>query len=173
VIIFETERLLVRQFTLADKENFFRMNSHPRVMEYIRPVKNQEETDHFLQLNIEQYSHEPLYGRWAVIEKVSGLSIGSFAIIPVEDSGKMQLGYALMPEFWRKGYATELTMAGLKYIFTKTSLEVIYAITEQPNTASQNVLYKAGFKPNNSRMEEGKLLLEFVIRKGEFNVVNG
>jgi RimJ/RimL family protein N-acetyltransferase len=80
----------------------------------------------------------------------------------------MQLGYALMPEYWGKGYATELTFAGLNYIFTKTSLEIIYAVTEEANAASQNVLYKAGFKPSGSRMEQDKLLLEFAIRKEEY-----
>lgn len=171
--IFETERLLVRQFTTEDQENFYLMNSHPQVMEYIRPVKNQDETDHFLQLNIDQYSEQPLYGRWAVIEKASGKSIGSFAIIPIDGTGKMQVGYALMPEYWGKGYATELTFAGLRYFFTYTTVELIYAETEQPNFASQNVLLKAGFKPSGSRMEEGKQLLEFVVRREEFFAITG
>jgi RimJ/RimL family protein N-acetyltransferase len=147
------------------------MNSHPQVMEYIRPVKNQEETDHFLQLNIDQYNEQPLYGRWAVIEKATGKPIGSFAIIPIEGTGKMQIGYALMPDYWGKGYATELTFAGLRYFFTHTMVDLIYAETELSNTASQNVLIKSGFKPSGSRTEEGKQLLEFVVYKKDFSAI--
>lgn len=169
MIIFETTRLLVRQFTVDDKENFYRINSHPLVMEYIRPVKNQEETDHFLKINIEQYGKHPQYGRWAAIEKASGITVGSFALIPIEGSEKMQVGYALMPEYWGKGYATELTLAGLQYIFTETDIQLIYAVTEEPNTGSQNVLFKVGFTPSGSRMEEGKKLLEFVLSKETYN----
>lgn len=169
--IFETERLLVRQFTNDDQENFYRMNSHPQVMDYIRPVKNQEETDHFLQLNIDQYNEQPLYGRWAVIEKATGESIGSFAIIPIEGTKKMQVGYALMPDYWGKGYATELTFAGLRYFFTHTMVDLIYAETELSNTGSQNVLIKSGFKRSGSRTEDGKQLLEFVVYKKDFSAI--
>ena len=35
----------------------------------------------------------------------------------------MQLGYALLKENWGKGFATELTKGGLKYVFTKTDLD--------------------------------------------------
>jgi len=146
LIIFETERLLVRQFTMNDADAFFRMNSSPDVMQYIRPVKNQQETDHFLQSNILLYQEQPLYGRWLAEEKSTGQFIGSFALIPIDGTSKMQIGYSLMPEFWGKGYATELTIEGLKYTFTKTAIEIIYGVTEEPNTGSQNVLLKAGFK---------------------------
>ena len=40
VAIFETERIRVRQFTLQDEEDFFKFNSDPQVMKYIRPPLN-------------------------------------------------------------------------------------------------------------------------------------
>ena len=168
MIIFETERLLVRQFTTDDQENFYRINSHPKVMEYIRPVKNQEETDHFLKLNIEQYNTEPKYGRWAAIEKSTGIAVGSFAIIPIEGTAKMQVGYALMPEYWGKGYATELARSGVHYFFGNTVIDVVYAVAEQPNTASENVLFKVGFTISGYRMEEGKKLIEYSLGREKF-----
>ncbi|MFM9910090.1 MAG: GNAT family N-acetyltransferase; N-acetyltransferase [Chitinophagaceae bacterium] len=170
MIIFETERVSVRQFTIEDKMDFYRINSHPRVMEYIRPVKNQEETDHFLLINITQYKEQPQYGRWMAVEKQSLNCIGSFAIIPIEGTQKLQLGYALMPEWWGKGFATELTKGALDYIFNNTTLEFIYAVVEEPNEASKKVLSKVGFNPSGGRMEEGKKILEFVFSKLDYQL---
>ena len=168
MIIFETERLVVRQFTMNDANEFFRMNSDPEVMQYIRPVKNQQETDHFLQANIQLYQQQPLYGRWYAAEKSTGQFVGSFALIAIEGTDKMQIGYSLMPEFWGKGYATELTIEGLKYVFTKTSINIIYGVTEEPNTGSQNVLMKAGFKEDEVFMEGQKRLLRYMLEKEQW-----
>ena len=96
-------------------------------------------------------------GRWAVNEKDTGRFVGSFAIIPIPgDEEKIQLGYSLLPEFWGKGFATELTVGGLNHFFTQSALPVIYGVTEALNIASQKVLLKAGFQPAGAKMEEEK-----------------
>ena len=164
-VIFETQRLVVRVYSEDDKDNFFLLNGNPDVMRFIRPVKSREEADAFL-LQVIDYSRQTgIYGRWAVVDKISEEFIGSFALIPVENSEKMQLGYALLPQHWRKGYATELTREGLRYVFTKTSLDVIYAYTELPNILSQQVLLKCGFIQTGKKEDGEKTLLEFMLEK--------
>ena len=168
MLIFETKRLLVRRYTEYDKDHFFSLNGNEEVMRYIRPVKTREECDEFL-LQVIAYSEtEKLFGRWAVEDKLSKEFVGSFAIIPVEGKDQMQLGYSLLPEHWGKGYATELTIAGLHYVFTKTQINPIYAYTEEPNTSSQKVLLKAGFRPNGSYMEVDKEVMGFVLEREEY-----
>ena len=130
-------------------------------MRYIRPAKTREESDAFLQQVITYSKENPLYGRWAVYEKQNHDFIGSFALIPVEKTGNMQLGYSLLKASWGKGYATELTLAGLHYVFIKTALTEVFGITEKENTASQKVLLKAGFEYYDSFVEDGKELLQF------------
>jgi RimJ/RimL family protein N-acetyltransferase len=103
-----------------------------------------------------------------VIEKATDAFVGSFAVIPVEGSEHMQLGYALLQPAWGKGYATELTIAGLEYVFTKTSLDTIYAYTEKANLASQKVLLKAQFRQEGSKITEGKELVQFVLAKTQY-----
>ena len=41
-IIFSTERLIVRQYTELDRDNFFSLSGNENVMQYIRPVSNRE-----------------------------------------------------------------------------------------------------------------------------------
>lgn len=144
--IFETDRLVVRKYEFDhDAENFFLLNGDEEVVRYIRPAKNREECNAFLKEVIAAAEANPLMGRWAVDDKITGEFIGSFAFIPVKDSDDSQLGYALLKKNWGKGYATELMWEGIKYVFEKTSLNEVYGITEAANIASQKVLLKVGF----------------------------
>jgi ribosomal-protein-alanine N-acetyltransferase len=166
MIIFETERLTVRQYIFdVDAENFFLLNGNEVVMRYIRPVKARKECNAFLKEIILSAEENPGMGRWAAIEKKSDLFVGSFAIIPVEGTDDIQLGFALLPAHWKKGFASELTRAGLDHYFSTTTADHIYAIAEEPNIASQNVLLKNGFVPDVTIQEGEKQLLRFIFRK--------
>jgi ribosomal-protein-alanine N-acetyltransferase len=165
-IIFETERLIVRQYEFeTDTENFYLLNGDDDVMRYIRATKSKEECDVFLKKAIESYKINPLMGRWAADEKASGKFVGSFAIIPIEGSEDIQLGYAFLKENWGKGFASELTKAGLDYYFKNTNADHIYAIAEEGNIASHKVLLKNSFVPNGTKKEDDKELLKFIYRK--------
>ena len=166
MVIFETKRLIVRQYSEEDKDNIFRVAGNESVMQYIRAVSTREESERSLLEYIAGYEKNPHGGRWAVIEKENGLFAGSFAIIPIPSQPeKIQLGYALIPEHWGKGYATELTKAGLDYFMKNHELTEIYGVTEIPNTVSQRVLLKSGFQPAGSLMEGEKELLIFVVKR--------
>lgn len=173
MIIFETERLIVRQYTVDDTDAFFQIHGDGEVMRYIRSAKTKEECDQFLKEILAGYEQKPGMGRWAVEEKSCGFNVGTFCIIPIANQpGKIQLGYALIKEHWGKGYATELTKTGLKFAFDNLELEVMYGVTEMENIASQRVLLKAGFNDSGMYVENDKDLLEFSIQKKDW-AVNG
>lgn len=165
-IIFETDRLLVRQYVFKkDANNFFLLNSDEEVMRYIRSTKSKEDCDAFLKQIIESYKTNPLIGRWAAEEKAKEKFVGSFAIIPIEGTEDIQLGYAFLKDNWGKGFASELTKAGLDYYFKNTKANHIYAIAEPANTASHNVLFKNGFVNHGVKREGDKELMQFIYKK--------
>ena len=165
-VIFETERLLVRQYAFeTDADNFFLLNSDEEVMRYIRATKSKEDCDAFLKQIIESYKINPLIGRWAAEEKAKEKFVGSFAIIPIEGTEDIQLGYAFLKDNWGKGFASELTKAGLDYYFKNTKADHIYAIAEQANIASHKVLFKNGFVNHGVKKEGDKELMQFVYKK--------
>ena len=165
-VIFETDRLIVRQYVFeTDAENFHLLNGDDEVMRFIRATKSKEECDAFLKQIIESYKVNPLLGRWAAEEKAARKFIGSFAIIPIEGTTDIQLGYALLKENWGKGYASELTKAGLVYYFKNSNANHIYAIADQANTASHNVLLKNSFIRDGIRKEKERELLKFIYNK--------
>ena len=171
-ILFETERLMVRHYTNDDGNNFFLLNGDEEIMQFIRPVKSREESDLFLLEILQKQKENPGVGRWAVTKKNTGELVGSFAFIPIEGTDKMQLGYALLKQSWGIGYATELTMAGFQYVFTKTGLTEIFAVTEVPNLASQKVLLKAGFTLHSSYKDGTKELFQYIFLKQDFQPQN-
>lgn len=171
MIVFETERLIVRHYTADDKNNFFLINGDEEIMRYIRNPKTKEECDQFLDEILAGYNSDRGFGRWAAEDKLTGKFAGSFVIIPIpEQPEKIQLGYALLKDHWGKGYATELTKAGLHFAFDQLDLDVIYGVTEIPNISSQKVLLKSGFKEANAFVENEKALLLFSINKTEWSV---
>lgn len=165
-MIFETDRLIVRTLTPEDADVYFQLHGDPEIMKYIRPAKSRQECEQLLREHIEWNQSLFPFGRWLAEDKLTHEVIGSFVIIPINDSPHMQLGYSLLKKNWGKGYASELTAAGLIYAFTKTPLEVIYAIAEDANVASQKVLTKAGFRTDYLFQEAGKPLTRFIFKRG-------
>jgi [ribosomal protein S5]-alanine N-acetyltransferase len=156
MILFETERLIVRRFTVDDGESFFLMNSNAQSMQFIRPVKSREECDSFLTENINFYRDNSVLGRFAVFEKLSGSFLGTFSFLYLSGESDFHLGYALLPEAWGRGFATELVRSGLLYFFRHSNKQSVFAITDKENSASQAVLYKAGFQRKGEHTEAGK-----------------
>jgi ribosomal-protein-alanine N-acetyltransferase len=172
MIIFETARLVVRRYERSDQDRFFLVNGDDEVMKYIRPAKSRKESDKFFDETLFGYYQRPALGRWAVDEKSTGAFIGSFAILPIPSHEELtQLGYALLKDHWGKGFATELTVAGVDHAFTTMGLSQIYGLTEKENLISQKVLLKAGFKRATERPDKGRVVCWFLCRKEDW--VNG
>ena len=83
MLIFETERLIIRTFTHADADNFLKINGDETVVRYIRKALTKEASDKFLNDNIVFYQQNPTLGRCAVDEKANSKFVESFALIPL------------------------------------------------------------------------------------------
>jgi ribosomal-protein-alanine N-acetyltransferase len=164
--IFESERLLVRQFKYTDLDDLYRLNSDEEAMQYIRLPQNKEETSKFLEENMTYYGSYAQFGRWAILEKSSGDFIGSFMLRPSQIVPPcIEMGYAFLKEYWNRGFATESVKNGLIYGFWKLKLSSVIAITHPENWASKNVLLKTRFSPLEDREENGRLINLFQINK--------
>ena len=58
--------------------------------------------------------------------------------------GETEVLWALHPDVWGKGYATETARAALAYGFDTLALKLIFAITRPDNLASQAVMRRLG-----------------------------
>jgi len=147
-----TERLRLRRFSLADTALLQRLNSDPAVMRYLGGVEAAEDTRAMLEGRILAYYDEhPGLGVWATLERRSGECIGFHLLNHIRGETLIQVGYRLFPPFWGSGYATEMTVALLRYGYTDLGLESICAITHPENFGSQRVLLKSGLERRGER----------------------
>ena len=93
---------------------------------------------------------------------VSGI-IGAEVI--ASGDADFHIGYALVPEAWGKGYATELVQYGTQFFFQHMNKPAIFAITESVNRVSQLVLIKSGYLQKGQVEESGKTLDLFFISR--------
>jgi RimJ/RimL family protein N-acetyltransferase len=147
-----TERLALRRFTPADLDLLVRMNSDEEVMRHVGGVKDRAKTEEMLNIRIlAYYEQHPGLGVWATLERASGTCIGMHLLNHIQGESHIQVGYVLFQPYWGRGYATEMSIALLRYGFEDLRLPQITGITDLPNLASQHVLLKAGLHRHGER----------------------
>lgn len=151
-IFVETDRIILRELTLADAASMFKMDSDPEVHKYLgnKPFTNIRESEDNIRFIRDQYVANGI-GRWAVIDKESNEFVGwgglKFITTPTNDHIHFyEVGYRFLKEHWGKGYATESAKASLKYAFEEMNLETVYAMAHGENAGSRHALQKSGLK---------------------------
>ncbi len=145
--IIETERLVLKEITLDDKEAMFRLHSNDEVQKYTGDplVASLEEMEKAIETRIIDYEKYG-YGRWATFLKNGMHFIGWAGLAYLPEFDEIDLGYRFTPEHWGKGFATEASLAILNYGFNKLELKRIIAIAMKDNKASINVMEKCGME---------------------------
>lgn len=147
-IYFETERLIVRQYTLNDVEKLFRVMSDSRVHTYTKDKGNpwdMQRTDAYIRFMINKDFRTLDCFHGAVIEKTSHCLIGLCGLNPYKEQ-EPEIEWKLGVPYWGKGYATELGKQIIKEAFAHTDIIGIYGIAQPENSASRTVLEKIGMK---------------------------
>jgi len=154
LIILQTERLYLRQFTEADAPIIYHLNTQPGVLQYVpEPLLTSEDHAREVIINIILPQYKNNLGRWAVHLKENDAFIGWCGLKQVGDA--IDLGYRFLPSAWGKGYATEAATATLMYGHQQLKLEKIIAHAHVNNIASQKVLENTGMQFVGEGMDEG------------------
>lgn len=148
----ESERLLVRRFTLDDLDDLAALLGDAAVTEHLGGVKDRAAAESTLRTRgLDYYDVHPGLGMWATIARASGRFVGFHVLNHIHGEPDIQVGYALRREAWGQGYATEMAVRLMRYGFDDLRLPVICAITNRANVASQQVLRKAGLERRGER----------------------
>jgi ribosomal-protein-alanine N-acetyltransferase len=146
--ILESERLIYRSFLETDAQKLFEIRSNDEVMNYMDTAKHKsvEDAKNLIE-NIHTSFSEKNGINWAVVEKSSGQLIGYFGFWRMmKDHCRAEIGYALSPEFWGRGYMMETMNRLIDFGFNELKLHSIEANVNPKNTSSIKLLDKSGFK---------------------------
>ena len=144
----ESERLIFKNFTIADATDGLSIRSDERVMKYMDTETPKTVNEFEKRIELYHTSFEEKKGiTWAIVEKVSNKIIGDFGFWKIDvKHHRGEIGYVLHPEYWGKGYMKETMRALLEVGFNQLNLHSIEANVNPKNESSKKLLLNMGFK---------------------------
>ena len=151
--VLQTERLTLRAHTVADIDPGLAMWGDPIVTRHIGGIKSVTRADSWQRL-LRYAGMWPLtgYGYWAIEEFATGRYVGDVGFgefkrtIEPTIAGRPEIGWALSPEFHRRGFATECVRAALAWSDAHMPESLTVCIINVANTASIRVAEKTGYR---------------------------
>jgi ribosomal-protein-alanine N-acetyltransferase len=141
-----TERLILRQITTNDENEFHRLKSDERILEFLNTKpKTLDEARQFLNRINEGIANNE-WILWGITLKDENKLIGSICLWNIAyEQSKAEIGYELMPEHQGKGIMSEAIKAVMEYGFENIKLDLIEALPYSNNTKSIKLLERNGF----------------------------
>jgi RimJ/RimL family protein N-acetyltransferase len=146
--ILETERLHLRRLSTDDAEFILRLLNEPSFIQNIgdRGVRTVDDARGYI-VKGPITSYEKFgFGLWMVETRSPIAPVGICGLLKRDVLEDVDIGYALLPEFWSQGYALEAASAVVLYAREKLGLKRVVAVTNSDNQSSIRLLEKMGFK---------------------------
>ncbi len=145
----ETERLILRRFTMNDVPDMF--NNWARddeVTKYLMWTshKNILVSKAYIEFLINGYAQPNMYD-WGIELKEIGQVIGSIGVIRFDDKVEyVHIGYCIGKQWWNKGITSEAFSAVIKYLLEEVKVNRIESRHDPRNTGSGKVMKKCGLQ---------------------------
>jgi ribosomal-protein-alanine N-acetyltransferase len=119
-----------------------------------------EDAYNYLLTRMEKYPYYRGWSRYIVIQAAGRRTLagGCGLLGPVELTDDPEIGYGLLPEYQRQGYATEAVAALVDWIFQHPHVKSVNAQTFPEHAASLGVLARLGFREAGPGPEAGAVL---------------
>lgn len=145
-MILETERLILREFTIQDAEFIIELLNSPGWLKFIgdRNVRTKEEAIAYLQNGSLKSYAENGYGLSMVETKEDHKPVGMAGMLKRDFLDCPDIGFAFLPGYDGKGYGHEISSAILAHAKDNWAVEKVCAITLPVNVKSVRLLEKLG-----------------------------
>ncbi|WP_397538813.1 GNAT family N-acetyltransferase [Rummeliibacillus pycnus] len=144
----ESERLVLRELLEDDAQGILNCFSNEDVLRYYgqKPLTDKEQVKNIIK-NFSNNFKEKRGIKWGIELKETNGIIGTIGFQDWSSEHKRaEVAYALLPEYWGKGYASEAVLKVISYGFNELDLTRIGAIVFTENTASNMLLERLGFE---------------------------
>lgn len=140
---FKTQRLEIRPMTEDDSEEILDLLTNEQVGKtYMLPAYQSREEAQPLFLRLVELSH--VQDRYVAGIYLEDRLIGMMNETEVKDK-QIEMGYAFLPAYYNRGYATESFQGAIGYLLTH-GFETVVAGAFSQNTASIRVMEKCGMR---------------------------
>jgi len=145
----ETERLRFRKLLPTDFEVWLPFHQEPESSRYWEGIPQNPAVACAEQFNrtFERY-RKGLGGMNALICKTTDAFVGICGLLvqTVDGIQELEIGYSILPKYWKKGYATEAAKKCSNYAFENKLAKSLISIIHIDNVASQKVARNTGMK---------------------------
>lgn len=148
MIVCETEKLTLREFSEEDAEGLFRIYSDAETMRFLGgPPASVDEERGNIRNHIERFYRELGFGLWAVVLKSEARLVGRCGILlqAIEGKKRPELAYLMDRSYWGRGLATEAANAVVEAAAARYGFEEMIAVISRENKASIRIAEKCGF----------------------------
>lgn len=145
--VLETERLILREIVATDYAFILDLLNQSSFIKYIgdRNVRTAAQSLEFIENRFRASYKKFGYGLWAIELKEAGAAIGICGFVKRDFLPDADLGFALLPQFERRGYTFEAANQSMLYGREQLNLTRVLAITSKINEPSGKLLEKLGF----------------------------
>lgn len=147
MIVMETERLLLREYTMEDYDAVYAVVSDPETMQHYPKPYDAQGARRWLEWSLQNY-REHGFGWWALIRKDTGEYIGDCGLTLQNIDGESlpEIGYHLHKTHWRQGFGSEAAKAVRDWVFANTAYDRVYSYMTAGNTGSWKTAEAMGMK---------------------------
>lgn len=144
--ILETERLFLREVEAEDAAFVLDLLNQPSFKKYIgdRGVRTLDQAREYIQTRFSNSYRDNGFGLCLIELKEDGTPVGVCGFVRRDALPDPDIGFALLPQFEKRGYAFEAAFAMMRYGRETLGLTRVLAITTLDNAASGRLLEKIG-----------------------------
>ncbi len=143
-----TPRLILRELEIDDFQSLRTLEVHPETYRYEPETPSLIQTKAYLQHSIDYAKQNPRwYYRFALSIRPTHSLRGRITLsMQNEAIQEWEVGWALDPAEWGKGFATEGALAAIDFAFTELQAHRVIAFCHTANRASWRVMEKCGMQ---------------------------
>jgi RimJ/RimL family protein N-acetyltransferase len=160
-----TLRLQITYFEATDTAFIYELLNTPQWLQFIgdRNIKNEKDALNYIQDSLFETYEQHGFGLFKVSLR-DGTPIGMCGLLKRPNLHYMDIGFAFLPQYTKKGFAFESAQKVMDYAFNELKVNELAGITMAKNSSSINLLEKLDMKFNGmiKLNKEGEELMLFL-----------
>ncbi len=141
-----SERLIYKKCVSSDVEDYLLFGTNAEVMRYVtpRPLTREQAVRRFEKAMVINGKNKKL-GYWLAYHKTTKEPVAFLKLVKM-GLDYHEIGYLILPKYWRQRYGSELACAVVEYACSLEEVSRLMGIVRVENKPSKRLLKKCGFE---------------------------